>query len=211
MENEYEVVNTVSRDAAESQSDSSTLSNSLESGLTVGDADSKKLDECGGWTNEKHNLYLDSLENSFVKQLYSLLGGGGETQRLSRTRGVQSNSHKLTDQFTVLQNGYRQKVSFGKKRAHLETMGTAVQGNILCNEEIKSSGDSMKNSLGHEYPAQNTAEASGQNFREEEVEEKGCNSEVSRKRRREANYDDSSLNDQVNYRKITHTKQLYVC
>ncbi|XP_033142064.1 cold-regulated protein 28 isoform X2 [Brassica rapa] len=158
MENEYEVVNTVSRDAAESQSDSSTLSNSLESGLTVGDADSKKLDECGGWTNEKHNLYLDSLENSFVKQLYSLLGGGGETQRLSRTRGVQSNSHKLTDQFTVLQNGYRQKVSFGKKRAHLETMGTAVQGNILCNEEIKSSGDSMKNSLGHEYPAQNTAE-----------------------------------------------------
>lgn len=56
-----------------------------------------------------------------------------------------------------------------------------------------------------------TTEASGQNFREEEVEEKGCNSEVSRKRRREANYDDSSLNDQVNYRKITHTKQLYVC
>ena len=43
-------------------------------------------------------MYLDSLENSFVKQLYSLLGGGGETQRLSRTRGVQSNSHKLTDQ-----------------------------------------------------------------------------------------------------------------
>ncbi|KAF3567598.1 hypothetical protein DY000_02019275 [Brassica cretica] len=25
-------------------------------------------DECGGWTNEKHNLYLDSLENSLVKQ-----------------------------------------------------------------------------------------------------------------------------------------------
>ena len=43
MENEYEEVNNVSRDAAESQSDSSTLSNSLESGLTVGDADSKKL------------------------------------------------------------------------------------------------------------------------------------------------------------------------
>jgi len=25
-------------------------------------------DECGGWTKEKHNLYLDSLENSFVEQ-----------------------------------------------------------------------------------------------------------------------------------------------
>ncbi|KAH0940759.1 hypothetical protein HID58_000396 [Brassica napus] len=204
MANEYEVVNTVSlemhHDAAESQSDSSTLSNSFESGLTVGDADSKKLDECGGWTNEKHNLYLDSLENSFVKQLYSLLGVGGETQRLSRTRGVQSNSHKLTDQFTVLQNGYRQKVSFGKKRAHLETMGT----------DKGFTRTSMRTSLVHQYPAQSTAEASGQNFREE-VEEKGCDSEVSRKRRRGANYDDSSLNDQVNYRKITHTKQLYVC
>lgn len=43
-----------------------------------------------------------------------------------------------------------------------------------------------------------TPEASGQNFREEEVaEEKGCNSEASRKRRRGANFDDSSLNDQV--------------
>lgn len=55
-----------------------------------------------------------------------------------------------------------------------------------------------------------TPEASGQNFREEEVEEKGCNSEVSRKRRREANYDDSSLNDQVNYRK-NNTYQTTSC
>ncbi|KAF8112333.1 hypothetical protein N665_0065s0104 [Sinapis alba] len=195
---ENEVNNTVS---LEMDRDSSTLSNSLESGLTVessrrGDADSKKLDECDGWTNEKHNLYLDSLENSFVKQLYSLLVGGG-TQTLSTTRGVQSNSHKLTHQFTVLQNGYRHKVSFGKKRAHLET---AVQGNLLCNEEIKSSVDkgftrtSMRNSLVHQSPAQSTAEESGQNFREEE---RGCNSEASMKRRRGANFDDSSLNDQV--------------
>ncbi|CAF2067985.1 unnamed protein product [Brassica napus] len=204
MENEYEEANTVSRVAAESQSES------LESGLTVesarGDADSKKLDECGGWTNEKHNLYLDSLENSFVKQLYSLLGVGGETQRLSRTRGLQSNSHKLTDQFTVLQNGYRQKVSFGKKRAHLETIGTAVQGN----GDKGFTRTSMRTSFGHEYPTQSTAEASGQNFREEEVEETGCNSEVSRKRRRAANYDDSSLNDQVNYRK-NNTYQTTSC
>lgn len=41
-----------------------------------------------------------------------------------------------------------------------------------------------------------STEASGQNFREEEEEEKG---EVSRKREREANNDDSSLKeDQVN-------------
>ncbi|CAH2076941.1 unnamed protein product [Thlaspi arvense] len=230
MENDYRVnIASLGMDhdveaTAESQSES-TLSNSLESGLTVessrGDADSK-LDESGGWTNEKHNSYLDYLESSFVRQLYSLLGG--ETQRLSRTSDVQAISHKPADQFTVLQNGCLQKVNFGKKRALLEsssefrfqkkssrrdpeyrngkyTMGTDVQGKVLCKEEIENSGDKastrtcMKNSLGHEYPAQSTAEASGQNFREEE--EKGRNSEVCRKRRREASYDDSSVNDQV--------------
>ncbi|KAL0739398.1 hypothetical protein Bca4012_015608 [Brassica carinata] len=200
-------VNTVylemDRDAeasAESHSES-TLSNSLESVLTVessrGDADSKPQDECGGgiWTNEKHNSYLDSLENSFVRQLYSLLGRE-ETRRMSRTRHVQSNSHRSTDQFTLLQNGCRQKVDVGKKRAYLTTsseytIGTE-QGNVLCKEEKAFTRTSTRNSVGHEYPARCNAEASGQNF-SEEVGEKGCNS---RKRRREANYDESSLNDQ---------------
>ncbi|KAJ4880723.1 cold regulated protein 27 [Raphanus sativus] len=178
MENEYGVnIVALEMDHRDESQCESTLSNSPESVLTVqssrGDAESKKLDECGGWTNEKHNSYLEYLESSFVKQLYSLLGGD-ETGRLSRAPHVLSNSHKSTDQFTVLQNGCRQKVNLGKKRP----------------------GASMR-ALGHEYQAQSTAEASGQNFREE-VGEKGCsNSRVSRKRRREANFDDSSLNDQV--------------
>ncbi|KAG2291743.1 cold-regulated protein 28 isoform X1 [Brassica napus] len=217
MENEYGV-NIVSlemdRDAeasGESESES-TLSNSPESGHTVessrGDADAKKMDECGGWTNERHNSYLEYLENSFVKQFYSLLGGE-ERRRLSRARDLQSNSHKSTDQFTVLKNGCRQKVNFGKKRPRLETSSSRQTPenpngiDIHVNEEIENSGGdksftrtSVTTSLRHEYPAQSTAEASGQNFREE-VGEKGCNSRASRKRRREANYDDSSLNDQV--------------
>lgn len=42
-------------------------------------------------------------------------------------------------------------------------MGTAVQGNLLCNDQIRSSGDkgfartSMRDSSGHEYQAQTTA------------------------------------------------------
>ncbi|VVB10444.1 unnamed protein product [Arabis nemorensis] len=200
MENDYRVMNIVSLEMDRDDAAESTLSNSFDSGLTVdnsrGDADSK-LD---GWTNERHNSYLDYLENSFVTQLYSLLGGGGETQRLSRTRDVKSNSQKSTHQFTVLQNGWLHKVNFGNKRAHLGknssrsnpaspngdyTMGTAV----LCNEETEHSGNRA-------YPAQSSAEASGQNFREEE--EKGCDSKVTRKRKRGANYDDSSLKeDQV--------------
>lgn len=70
----------------------------------------------------------------------------------------------LVLQFTVLQNGCWQKVNFGKKQAHLETssefrfqkkslrsksenpngnytMGTAVQGDVLCHEETKHSGN----------------------------------------------------------------------
>ncbi|ESQ53741.1 hypothetical protein EUTSA_v10026267mg [Eutrema salsugineum] len=153
-----------------------------------------RKDECAGWTNERHNSYLDYLENSFVRQLYSLLGE--ETHRLSTPRDVQSNSLKSTDQFTVVQNGCLQKVNFGKKRPYLET---SSEFNFQENSSDKAFiGTSMRNSLGHKYPAQSAAEASGQNFREEEEkEEKGCTSEVSRKRQKEANYDDSSLNDQV--------------
>ncbi|KAF8098396.1 hypothetical protein N665_0268s0065 [Sinapis alba] len=213
MENGSEV-NIVSlemddRDAAEEEASAeshseSTLSNSLESVLTVqssrGDADSKLDDECGGvWTNEKHNSFLDSLENSFVRQLYSLLGRE-ETRKMSRTRHVQSNSHKSTDQFILLQNGCRQRVNFGKKRSHLATSSeypAPDQGNVFRKEETENTGAKSftVTSMGCEYPARCNAEASGQNFRE--VGEKGCNLEVSRKRRREANYDESSLNDQV--------------
>ncbi|CAH8329396.1 unnamed protein product [Eruca vesicaria subsp. sativa] len=193
MENNCEV-NVVSPKMMDRDAEtlSESQSNSLESGLTVessrDDADSN-LEECGSWTNEKHNSYLDSLENSFVRQLYSLLGREEEeTRRLSKARHVHSNSHKSTHQFTVLQNGSRQKSNFGKKRAFL----TTDQGNVLRKESDRAL---TRLSLGREYPAQSTAEASGQNFREE-VGEKGCNSGMSRKRRREANYDESSLNDQ---------------
>ncbi|KAL1215809.1 Cold-regulated protein 28 [Cardamine amara subsp. amara] len=213
MEKDYTMMNIVSvemdRDADASAE--STLSNSLESAITAEtspcDADSE-LDECAVWTNEKHSSYLDYLESSFVRQLYSLLGE--DTQRLSRTRDVQSKSHKSTDQFKVLQNGCWQKVNVGNKQAHLETssefrfqknsLGTnpeKSEGNVLCHEETKHSGGKAfaRNSVGREYPDQSTAaaEASGQNFREEE--EQG---EVSIKREREANNDDSSLKeDQV--------------
>lgn len=56
-----------------------------------------------------------------------------------------------------------------------------------------------------------SAEASGQNFREV-VGEKECNSGLSRKRRREANYDESSLNDQVNIKRKEHIpNKLHLC
>ncbi|XP_048606357.1 cold-regulated protein 28 isoform X2 [Brassica napus] len=205
MENEYGV-NIVSLEMDRDAEASGESGHTVES--SRGDADAKKMDECGGWTNERHNSYLEYLENSFVKQFYSLLGGE-ERRRLSRARDLQSNSHKSTDQFTVLKNGCRQKVNFGKKRPRLETSSSRQTPenpngiDIHVNEEIENSGGdksftrtSVTTSLRHEYPAQSTAEASGQNFREE-VGEKGCNSRASRKRRREANYDDSSLNDQV--------------
>lgn len=105
----------------------------------------------GEWTNERHSSYLDSLENSFVRQLYSLLGRE-ETRSVSRTRYVQSDSHKSTGQ---VRNGCRHKVNFGKKRAYLATssdytIGNADQGNVLRKAFTRTS---TRNSLGHESPA----------------------------------------------------------
>ncbi|CAN8327377.1 unnamed protein product [Cochlearia groenlandica] len=173
MENDYmmSIVSVeIDRDA-EAEDSAESQNESTQSSSRVDEEDSN-LDESVGWTNEKHNSYLDYLESSFVKQLYSLLGG--ETRTLSRTRDVRSKSHKSADQFMVIQTGCWQKVNIEKKRDRIQ-----------------------KTSPGHEYPAQSTAEASGQNFREVEEEEKECNSEVSRKRKREAKFDDSSFNDQV--------------
>ncbi|CAN8229523.1 unnamed protein product [Cochlearia groenlandica] len=192
---------------------------SLSKSRGVGDADSI-LNECVGWTNERHNSYLEYLENSFVKQLYTFLGG--DTHRLSKARDFRSNSRKSNDQFKVLHNGYWEKVNVGKKQAHTSefrhqkhsfrnipenldrgySMGSYIQVNRLCNEESKHSGDKtltrayLRSCVGDENSTQSNAEESGQNFEEEE--EKECDSKVNRKREREANNDDdSSLKDQV--------------
>ncbi|XP_010548019.1 PREDICTED: uncharacterized protein LOC104819577 [Tarenaya hassleriana] len=213
----------------------STRSNSLETGITVessrcfssescGDAETRP-DECSGWTNEKHNSYIDSLEKSFVRQLYCLMG-----RRNQRSFGTHhlptTNSCKSIDQFAVLRDGCWQKIKFGNKRTRLDATSniyfhenpwtshfpgpsgsydgeTAVRGDLYCNEETNHSGSKafsgtpLRNPVGHEGWTGIAAEASGQNFADESKEEKPSSHSPVCKRRRRDPEPNCSENDQV--------------
>ncbi|XP_010916609.1 cold-regulated protein 27 isoform X2 [Elaeis guineensis] len=75
-----------------------------------------------GWTDEKHNLYLSSIEASFVNQLYRrkynskvLLGLLSRTQK--HRNPCVSNANSLTSgQFKVLQRGCWESLKFGRAK-----------------------------------------------------------------------------------------------
>ncbi|XP_008805274.2 cold-regulated protein 27-like [Phoenix dactylifera] len=75
-----------------------------------------------GWTDEKHNLYLSSIEASFVSQLYSskynskdLLGSLSRTQIRRNSSG--SNASSLTSgQYKVLQGGCWENLKFERAK-----------------------------------------------------------------------------------------------
>ncbi|MBA0580632.1 hypothetical protein Gorai_022841 [Gossypium raimondii] len=59
------------------------------------------------WTDEKHSLYLKSMEASFVNQLYDSWNFLGRSSKLSRqTHGTSS------DQYKVLRGGRWKKINF---------------------------------------------------------------------------------------------------
>ncbi|KAL9271878.1 Cold-regulated protein 27-like protein [Drosera capensis] len=70
------------------------------------------------WTNEKHSLYLKSMEASFVEQLYNsieLLGGRWqEGQDSTAARSSKNDAYRMTDQFKVHRNGSWKRFNFGK-------------------------------------------------------------------------------------------------
>ncbi|RVW61208.1 hypothetical protein CK203_020526 [Vitis vinifera] len=98
------------------------------------------------WTDEKHSLYLDSLESSFVNQLHSSMGLFG---RLSKVKMMELNSfqelavnaYNSSDEYTVLQDGCWRKRNFG--RHQLLSDAAAESRDILENPWIchfKSAG-----------------------------------------------------------------------
>ncbi|CAI9769124.1 unnamed protein product [Fraxinus pennsylvanica] len=78
------------------------------------------------WTNTKHNLYLDHLEVSFVKQLQqsmSLIASSSEQNKsekhLSQKR--HADVHISSDQLTVNQDGCWQNINYKRSRPLLHT------------------------------------------------------------------------------------------
>ncbi|XP_010526948.1 PREDICTED: uncharacterized protein LOC104804374 isoform X2 [Tarenaya hassleriana] len=125
----------------------------------------------------------------------------GVTVESSRWCSCESCDGEDARPFSVLQNGCWQKISFGTKITHSDlssdfyfrenpltsrsaepsgsyTRTTAVRVNLPCNKEAIPSSDkafsgtSLRNPVGHECSTENTAEASGQNFTDEDKEEK---------------------------------------
>ncbi|RZC48435.1 hypothetical protein C5167_016860 [Papaver somniferum] len=78
------------------------------------------------WTDEKHRLYLSSMEASFVKQLYNLgsrstdLLGGRERNKLDLNSSRRSNAISSSGQFKVLRGGSWQKINFERAQPQLD-------------------------------------------------------------------------------------------
>jgi hypothetical protein len=127
------------------------------------------------WTDEKHSLYLKSMEASFVSQLYSRSQEDFSSNPKSNPSG----------QFKVLRGGCWQTVSH--RRTDLPVKKSDGSQNILANPWIRhfragSKHQSVISSKLQEkavLPANHTStcredlvEMSGQNFVDEEVREK---------------------------------------
>ncbi|GLT98280.1 hypothetical protein SLE2022_157920 [Rubroshorea leprosula] len=113
-----------------------TRTNSDFSGFTVessrdraGDAE---LGQSMVWTDEKHNLYLDLLEASFVKQLHRSMSfcgwHSGEEMQDPSSQPV-AREHNSSDQFMVLQDSCRQKINIERNETLLDS--TADSTDIL--------------------------------------------------------------------------------
>ncbi|KAH9625447.1 hypothetical protein KSS87_023314 [Heliosperma pusillum] len=69
------------------------------------------------WTDEKHSLYLKSMEASFVQQLYSSIESSGLQSRrkhLSHLRSRNQTESNSTGQYKVQQNGCWQRIPVGR-------------------------------------------------------------------------------------------------
>lgn len=105
------------------------------------------------WTDEKHSLYLDSLEASFVNQLHYSLG-------LLASRSILNSSGKLpnsSDQFTVVRDGCWQKLKFDRNRTDQDSYAI-LKNPWVCHFR----------SVGKFHTVASVAEVSGQNFEDEE-------------------------------------------
>ncbi|KAA8536202.1 hypothetical protein F0562_028680 [Nyssa sinensis] len=107
-----------------------TPSNSASSALTVENSKDIFLQnanaiagKCTAWTNEKHRLYLDSLEASFVNQLQhsmGLLAWCSDSSRQLPVNSCTSSDQVRHLQFTVLRDGCWQKINFEQNQPLLD-------------------------------------------------------------------------------------------
>ncbi|KAL5714159.1 hypothetical protein ACHQM5_016158 [Ranunculus cassubicifolius] len=163
------------------------------------------------WTNEKHSLYLNSMEAMFVSQLYDSLGWSSRWKKqLNPTSSGQSNAKSHTShQFKILERGCRRKFnSTGSQQHGLEDSTNLSKHDQLCRRVINISRHpavsnnppAIQSTDLCQQPLFSFREVSDQNFVDDETTQ--TNHQNKRKRSR-ATIADSISNDQCIPTKIT--------
>ncbi|KAL3356466.1 hypothetical protein AABB24_017238 [Solanum stoloniferum] len=152
-------------------------------------------DECMGWTNEKHNTFLDCLETSFVKQLHRsmvLRAGCVELNRSSRNLSKKLFNNDIANkQFTTWQDGCwkiniesdQPELLVGQGDEYHHVADLQLCSRLFTEEKQRrdkstsSHGLEERSNLPLPIPAElhktvsRIAEGSGQNFVDEDFEE----------------------------------------
>ncbi|CAA2989071.1 Hypothetical predicted protein [Olea europaea subsp. europaea] len=84
------------------------------------------MDNCRAWTNEKHNLYLNHLEVSFVKQLNQSMGFRAQCSEQNKSeinvsQKKPSSVRYTSEQFSILWHGCSQKINYERGQPLLHT------------------------------------------------------------------------------------------
>ncbi|XP_024163104.1 cold-regulated protein 27 isoform X1 [Rosa chinensis] len=91
------------------------------------------------WTDEKHSMYLKSMEASFVNQLYNSMDTRGRHKgnlsHIKSSKQPQFNSRAASGQFKVLRGGCWQKINFGRGEAEVNKSDQPC-GDLLANPWI---------------------------------------------------------------------------
>ncbi|MBA0808155.1 hypothetical protein Gohar_023913 [Gossypium harknessii] len=134
------------------------------------------------WTDEKHSLYLNSMEASFINQLYdsvNLVGWNSQKEKLERPKSSRQIHCTSSGQFKVLRGGCWKKINF--ERPGFQPNKTNGSRSFVGSPWIQQFRSGSKSCVLASSSLQgnaSTREVSDQNFVDEEKGEKASNENV---------------------------------
>ncbi|MBA0691680.1 hypothetical protein Goari_009294 [Gossypium aridum] len=134
------------------------------------------------WTDEKHSLYLNSMEASFINQLYdsvNLVGWNSQKEKLERPKSSRQMHCTSSGQFKVLRGGCWKKINF--ERPGFQPNKTNGSRSFVGSPWIQQFRSGSKSCVLASSSLQgnaSTREVSDQNFVDEEKGEKASNGNV---------------------------------
>ncbi|KAL6216590.1 hypothetical protein ACLB2K_009811 [Fragaria x ananassa] len=167
------------------------------------------------WTDEKHSMYLKSMEASFVNQLYNSMDSRGRhthkgnLSHIKSSKQPQFNSRAASGQFKVLRAGCWQKINFGRGEAEVicEEVDSSLKKEITSAPATCLKQFNVSHShLTHQDMVGGNTEVSDQNFADEEIKEEKSITSCNSKRMKSLILQASSNDQVVPFRKPAHTE-----